>query len=212
MSPESTSAGPALRITQQLLLPRPDSPAFRRMHPVHPATQLIQHLPVIGSQLLLDPDRQIPATLSQRTRSAAGICTNIVPGLQVIKQLSRQAITPRPGAGRLAMIRRRPAAPAARPGRCVLFLASQDPPDPVRAVIPVDQHPAPPTHTAEHSHRPTTRPHRKPDQTAPPGLQRGQFSQTLIMTSALHCGPNSRTSAVNSRERNHASSLLKGTG
>ncbi len=64
---------------------------------------------------------------------------------------SGQAITPGPRPRASIPARRERAAPAAGRGWCFSFLLAQDPPDPVRTVIPVDQHPARPAHTAEHS-------------------------------------------------------------
>jgi hypothetical protein len=60
------------------------------MHSQHPAAYLVEHLPVVRPQLILDPDRQLAAAFLQRLGVSTSSGTGVVPCVQVIEQLAAQ--------------------------------------------------------------------------------------------------------------------------
>ncbi len=123
---------------------------------MHPAAQVVQHFPARGPQLVLHPDRKIPAPLLQHVivddillRLGDRPVTRVVPGLEIIEQLIAQQIAPWPVRARPGRPMRSPlqAAPLLVGGGLPLFLRVHQP-DAASAVIPFDECPVRLCHTA----------------------------------------------------------------
>jgi len=99
-----------------------------------------EHFPAVCSQLILSPERQLAAAFLEYSRLGVVSVPGGVPCLQVIEQPGSQPLTPRPGT--IEPSRRLDADPPSSRGRSLLLFFSKHPPDAVRPVIPVDEHPA----------------------------------------------------------------------
>ena len=53
------------RVAQKLLFPSLFWPAVWRIYPMHPAAHVMEHFPAVCSQLVLDPDRELPGSFVQ---------------------------------------------------------------------------------------------------------------------------------------------------
>jgi hypothetical protein len=127
-------------VTKQLLFPRRDWPVAWRMHSENSAADPVEHFPAVCSQLILNPERQLAAAFLEYSRLGVVSVPGGVPCLQVIEQPGSQPLAPRPGT--IEPSRRLDADQPSSCGRSLLLFFSKHPPDAVRPVIPVDEHPA----------------------------------------------------------------------
>src|ERR1700722_9057702 len=110
------------------------------MHALDLAVHLVQDFPAVCAELVLRSDGQVPAALLECAAIGLSALPGVVPLLKVVEQIAGQPVAPGPGA--LLLMRGSGAAPSSAWGGSFFLLPGQYPPDTVRAVIPVDEHPS----------------------------------------------------------------------
>jgi hypothetical protein len=108
------------------------------MHSMHLAAHLVQHLPAVCPELFLNSRCKVLAALLEEPDIVITGVPSVVPALEVVQQLSRQPVTPGPDALLLWPGCRATPSSGWR-SRSFFFLLGQDPPDPVSAIVPVDE-------------------------------------------------------------------------